>query len=278
MPPQPPDPLLGRTVDGRYRVVAPLGKGGMATVYRAVDEQSGATIALKVLRRDLTKNALVLRRFEREAKAAQKLRHPNILEVFAWGVEGETAYIAMHLAEGRDLLRTLARERPMRQERAARLVAQVCSALALAHASGIVHRDLKPENVMVVPDADAPGGERAVVLDFGIAKVLAPPKPENASPEELAELTKELTRTALTRAGTIVGTPAYMSPEQCKGAEVDGRSDLYTCGVLLYQLLTGELPFVAESPLHTAMKHLQAEPRRPSELRADLDPELERRA
>ncbi|MFO0546850.1 MAG: protein kinase [Polyangiaceae bacterium] len=265
-----PGGLIGQTLIGRFRIDRVLGKGGMATVYAAFDQKRGCPVAVKILKRELTRDTMVLKRFEREARAASHLNHPNVVEVLDWGVEGDEAFISMELAQGVDLLKALVQERPMRQTRAVLVLAQVCSALSMAHSKGIVHRDLKPENILLVVEPAEPGGERAKVLDFGIAKILDVAK--NPGGEETPSY---VTKTALTRVGTIVGTPAYMSPEQCRGGEIDGRSDIYACGVLLYQLVTGELPFAGETPLHTAMRHIHARPRPPSELRRDLHPELE---
>jgi serine/threonine-protein kinase len=269
-----PESLVGRTLVGRFRIDRVLGRGGMATVFAAHDEKAGKLVALKVLKRELTKDPMVLRRFEREAKAASHLSHPNIIAVYDFGVDGGDAFISMELAAGVDLLKALSRERPMRQSRAVLLVAQVCNALGAAHKKGIIHRDLKPENVVLIPEPSEPGGERAKVLDFGIAKILD--VSQKGGGGDAMDPPSYVTKTALTRVGTIVGTPAYMSPEQCRGGEVDGRSDVYACGVLLYQLVTGELPFTGETPLHTAMRHIHAQARPPSELRADLAPALEK--
>lgn len=263
---------VGGTVVGRFRIERVLGRGGMATVFAAFDERRAASVALKVLKRELTRDPMVVRRFEREAKAASHLRHPNVIEILEWGVQGEEAFIAMELASGLDLLRALSQERPMRQSRAVLILAQVCAALTAAHAKGIVHRDLKPENILLVSEPEELGRERAKVLDFGIAKILDLGKGAASGDDPPSYVTK----TALTRVGTIVGTPAYMSPEQCRGGDIDGRSDIYACGVLLYQLVTGELPFSGETPLHTAMRHIHAQPRNPSELRRGLSPAIER--
>jgi serine/threonine-protein kinase len=266
------DPLIGRTLARRFRLDRCIGRGGMATVYAAFDEKTSRDVAVKVLKRELSRDPMVTKRFEREAKAAAKLDHPNTIRIVDHGVDGAEAFIAMELASGRDLLKALGEERPMGQKRAALIGAQICDALEAAHEMGIVHRDLKPENVMLVT---GPGGpDHVKVLDFGIAKIMEA-KPV-ASRADADDPPSYITQTALTRAGTIVGTPAYMSPEQCRGGELDRRSDLYACGVLLYQLLTAELPFTGETPLHTAMRHIHAQPRPPSELRADLDPALER--
>ncbi len=265
------DPLLGRTLARRFRLDRCIGRGGMATVYAAFDAESGGEVAVKVLKRELSRDPMVTKRFEREAKAAAKLDHAHTIRILDHGVDGAEAYIAMELADGRDLLKALGEERPMGQKRAALIAAQICDALEAAHEKGIVHRDLKPENVMLV--AGPSGPDHVKVLDFGIAKIVEA-KPVAARAES-DDPPSYVTQTALTRVGTIVGTPAYMSPEQCRGGELDRRSDLYACGVLLYQLLTGELPFTGETPLHTAMRHIHAPPRPPSELRSDLDPALE---
>ncbi len=268
--------LVGRTLAGRFRIERCIGRGGMATVYAAVveaGEGQGKEVALKVVNRELTRDPMVLKRFHREAKAASKLKHRNTVEVYEYGVDGSDAYIAMELAQGVDLLQALTAENPMRQARSALVVAQVCAALSVAHAAGIIHRDLKPENVMLIPDPAEPGGELVKVLDFGIAKIVETAAVRAGSEDEPPSY---VTKTALTRVGTIVGTPAYMSPEQCRGGELDGRSDVYSCGVLLYQILTGEVPFTGETPLHTAMRHIHAQPKPPSELRPGLSPLLEK--
>jgi eukaryotic-like serine/threonine-protein kinase len=269
--------LVGRTLGKRFRIEKCIGRGGMATVYAARVEsgdRAGTAIALKVVNRELTRDPMVLKRFDREAKSASRLQHRNTVEVYEYGVDGADAYIAMELAQGQDLLHALAAENPMRQARASLIVAQICAGLSAAHGQGIIHRDLKPENVMLVPDPSEPGGERVKVLDFGIAKIVD--SPTNSGAESDDGPPSYVTKTALTRVGTIVGTPAYMSPEQCRGGEVDARSDVYACGVLLYQILTGEVPFTGETPLHTAMRHIHAQPKPPRQLRSSLAPELEK--
>lgn len=266
--------LIGRTIAGRYTIERCIGRGGMASVFAARQEAEPREVAIKIMKRELMKDATVVKRFRREAKAAAMLDHPNTVKILDYGVDGEDAYIAMELAKGKDLFQALAEDRPMTQTRSALIVAQVGAALSAAHAQGIVHRDLKPENVMLVASRDVPGGELVKVLDFGIAKILDAPGDAKPTPAGVARRTE--TSTNLTRAGTVVGTPAYMSPEQCRGGELDGRSDVYSSGVLLYQLLTGQLPFMGETPLHTAMRHIHAPPRPPSEVRAGLAPALER--
>jgi serine/threonine-protein kinase len=265
--------LIGRTIAGRYTIERCIGRGGMASVFAARQDAEPREVAIKIMKRELMKDATVVKRFRREAKAAAMLNHANTVKILDYGVDGEDAYIAMELAKGKDLFQALAEDRPMAQARAALIVAQVGAALSAAHAQGIVHRDLKPENVMLVPSPDAPGGELVKVLDSGIAKILE--APGDAKPVAEGAPRRTETSTNLTRAGTVVGTPAYMSPEQCRGGQLDGRSDVYSAGVLLYQLVTGQLPFMGETPLHTAMRHIHAPPRPPSEIRAGLDPTLE---
>jgi len=271
-------PLIGTTIAGKFRIVRLIGKGGMAAVFAAVQTGQSEEVAVKVMKRELVRDRTVLKRFQREAKAASQLDHPNTVRVLDYGVDGEDAYIAMELARGKDLLQVLSEQRPMAQARAAHIVGQVCSALSAAHDRGIIHRDLKPENIMLVPDNAQPFGESVKVLDFGIAKIVAPPRGAKASGGGGGNTSKvaTITRSALTRVGTIVGTPAYMSPEQCRGGDLDARSDVYSVGVLMYQLVTGQVPFLGETPLHTAMRHIHAAATPPRELRPDLAESFER--
>jgi serine/threonine protein kinase len=275
-----PHPLIGRTVAGRYTIRRLLGEGGMATVWVAEQEEEPHEVALKIMNEELTRDRTFVRRFEREAKAASLVVHPNSVKILSWGLDKAMPYIAMELVVGDDLYVLLEQVGPIGQARAARILAEVCDALEVAHNLGIVHRDLKPENIMVVPPPDAEAaapsvsgavGERVKVLDFGIAKLVAP---------DLVAQEKKVKRdsdpqSGLTQAGTLIGTPAYMSPEQCNLQNIDARSDLYTCGVLLYQLLTGRLPFEGEAPLHTAMLHIHEPLRKPSEFAPNIDAGLE---
>jgi len=265
------EPLIGRTLAGRFRITGFIGEGAMASVFRGVDmTQQGplADVAVKVMHPHLVSDPTFTGRFRLEAQAAARLSHPNSVRIVATGEDGQFHFIAMELVMGRDLAEILTLERRLAPARASRILRGVCDALATAHAQNIVHRDLKPENVMVVDEGDAPGGECVKVLDFGIAKLLDAPagRPGDSDSGPTS---------ALTRVGTVVGTPAYMSPEQCRGQPVDGRSDLYTCGVLLYQLIVGKVPFWSENPFEIAAKQVREKPVPPSHHVDGLDPELE---
>jgi serine/threonine-protein kinase len=186
------------------------------------------------------------------------------------GCDRDVVYIAMELCSGPDLFEVLARERQLSQARAARIAMQVCAALDAAHRRGVVHRDLKPENVVLLRDPDDPTADLVKVLDFGIAKLLEKDKDARDKPAGRAD-------SAITLVGTVVGTPEYMSPEQARGSPpVDARSDIYACGVLLYQLVTGKLPFRGDSPLEVILQHIERPPDIPSTLVPDLHPGLER--
>ena len=237
----------------------------MATVFVAEQDAEPREIALKILRAELLSDKTFAKRFEREAKAAARVQHPNSVTIFDAGVEGDVSYIAMELLRGDDLYALLERHGALSPRAAATIVAEVCDALAVAHGLGIVHRDLKPENIMVVRDpstseADGPvsvalpAGARVKVLDFGIAKLLDKQGDTPGAPGNRLE--SQTGYTAVTRVGTLIGTPAYMSPEQCALQQVDTRSDIYTCGLLLFQMVSGRLPFDGPTPLHIATKHL----------------------
>jgi serine/threonine-protein kinase len=260
--------LIGRRVADRFTITRLLGEGGMALVFVAEQDQEPREVALKIMNEELTADRSFVKRFQREAKAAARVQHPNSVALIDYGVADGLSYIAMELLAGDDLYIMLERDGAITQGRAVRIVVEVCDALMVAHELGIVHRDLKPENIMVIPDASSPNGERVKVLDFGIAKLLAPdtvapPKPD-ADPTS-----------GVTRAGTFIGTPAYMSPEQCALSAVDTRADLYTCGVLLFQLVTGKLPFEGQTPLHTATLHIHEAAPKPSTHAPNIDPRLE---
>jgi len=265
------DALIGRTVAGRFTIKSYLGEGGMATVYAADQEAEPKHVALKVMNQDLMTDRTFVRRFQREAKAAAKVQHPNSVQIIDYGVAGDLLYIAMELLSGDDLYVLLEREGAITQGRAVRILIEVCDALMVAHEMGIVHRDLKPENIMVIGDPSHPSGERVKVLDFGIAKLLA----QDAINEERGGDSRAEQASAVTRAGTFIGTPAYMSPEQCGLLPVDTRADIYTCGVLLFQLITGRLPFEGQTPLHTATLHIHQAPPSPSTFAPTIDPRVE---
>lgn len=231
-----PDDLIGQVVAGRYRVLDRLGAGGMGTVYLAEHQAIEKKVALKVLRPEYSSKPDLVTRFQREAISASRIKHPNVLDVFDFGqLENGCFYLAMEFLEGHDLADELDRATVIRPDRAIRIVLQICKALATAHARGVVHRDMKPENVFLQISAD--GEEQIKIVDFGIAQL--------RSNEELAE--SEHRRRRLTRTGMIFGTPEYMSPEQAAGRHMDLRVDVYATGVILYEMLTGAVPFTGDT-------------------------------
>jgi serine/threonine-protein kinase len=254
------DPLLGSVLGDRYEILALLGEGSMGAVYRGVEMATRRPVAIKVLLPHLIAHDQIRARFEREAAAAMRIRHPNCVRVFEYGVEGGMAYLVMELLEGQDLFAELASRGRLSEERAVRIVIQIAGALGAAHAEGIVHRDLKPENVMLAVDA---AGDRVKLLDFGIAKQIDGP------------IDLEGDVDIITSVGSLIGTPGYMAPEQCQGAAVTALTDIYACGVLLYQLVTGHLPFEHQNPMAAWVAHLSEIPRPPSALLPGLHPGLE---
>lgn len=247
-----PDPLLDRVLVGKFRLEKLLGVGAMGRVYRAEHLSLSQKIAVKVLHEHLTGDESLARRFHREAKSAFTLNHPNSITIMDFGQDDDLLYIAMELLEGRSLHDVIHEDGPLDLERTVRILDQVCLALDEAHHQKIVHRDLKPENIMVQHRRGEP--DFVKVCDFGIAKV------QDASGES-----------AITMAGMVCGTPEYMSPEQARGEPLDGRSDLYSLAVILYQMVTARLPFTAETALGCVTKHLTEQPPKPSDLRPDLD-------
>src|SRR5690242_903454 len=225
-----------------------LGSGGMADVYLAEDEELGRRVAIKILNDKYVPDEQFVERFRREAKNAAALSHPSIVSIYDRGEAEGTYYIAMEFLDGRSLKELIVSRGPAPVTVAVEYARQILQALRFAHRHGIVHRDIKPHNVLV----DAEG--RVKVTDFGIARAGA---------------------SQMTEAGSIVGTAQYLSPEQARGGEIDPRSDLYSLGVVLYELLTGKTPFDGETPVEIAMKHLSNAPKPPSKLRADIPPELD---
>ena len=236
-------------IDHRYRVLRKLGSGGMADVYLAEDQQLGRRVALKLLARRFAEDEQFVERFRREASSAAGLQHPNIVGIFDRGEWDGTYYIAMEYVEGRTLKDIVREKGPAPPEAAVDLTLQILRAARFAHRRGIVHRDIKPQNVLVDHDG------RARVTDFGIAR---------------AGTTPEMTET-----GSIMGTAQYLSPEQAQGKPVDARSDLYSIGIVLYELLTGRVPFDAESPVTVAMMQVNEPPIPPRQLVPEIPPELE---
>jgi beta-lactam-binding protein with PASTA domain len=243
------DTMIDTLFDGRYHIVRKLGTGGMATVYLAEDQTLGRGVAIKILNERHANDEQFVERFRREAKNAAGLSHPNIVSVFDRGEAEGTYYIAMEHLKGRNLKELIAARGPAPVHIAVDVTRQVLAALGHAHENGIVHRDIKPHNVMIDDN------RRVKVTDFGIARAGT---------------------SQMTEAGSIVGTAQYLSPEQARGAPVDQRSDLYSVGVVLYELLTGKVPFTGESPVEIAMKHLSDTPPPPSELNPDVPEDLDK--
>ena len=235
--PHAPDTLAGQVIDGRFRIISKLGAGGMGTVYLAHQESVERKVAIKVM--SGTADQASIQRFFREARSTSALRSVHTVVVHDFGkTSAGQLYLAMELLEGTGLDCLLSRQRALPWPRALHIAAQVAESLAEAHDKGLVHRDLKPSNVFLVPMGDDP--DFVKVLDFGIAKVAS-----------------EGLTTEITQKGSVLGTPTYMSPEQARSDDIDGRSDLYALGVLLYQLISGRPPFAGDTPLATILKHVE---------------------
>jgi len=248
---------------GPYEVLAPLGAGGMGEVYRARDTRLGREVAIKVLPAEVLADPPRRARFVQEARAASSLNHPNIVTIYGIESANGADFIVMEYVPGQTLDGLIPRH-GMRVGEALRLAIPIADALAAAHAAGVVHRDVKPANVMVTRQG------LVKVLDFGLAKLR---QAEAAAGQEDTTVEAEA---KLTRAGTVAGTPAYMSPEQASGGVVDARSDVFSFGVVLYEMVTGRRPFVGGSSAELLAALLKEEPKPPSGLVADLPKELER--
>ncbi len=256
-------------IEGKYRLEQLIAHGGMGSVYRATHLSLERAVAIKILRAEFLADATARERFNREARAAARLKHPNIVAVYDSGhLPNGSAYLVMELIEGRSLREEMrahaARLGQMRPERAVAILSQVCAGIEAAHRQGIIHRDLKPDNVMIETASTYSGEstERVLVLDFGIAKLAIP---ENG----------EQTWKGLTDENMVVGTPKYISPEQCTGQHVDARSDVYSLGVLLYEMLAGHAPFAGENTSVVLLKHLQEPPAPLRRFVSGIRPQLE---
>src|SRR5919109_4444535 len=243
------DTLIGTVFDGRYRIERKLGTGGMADVYLAEDQELGRRVAIKILNDRHAADDQFVERFRREAKNAAGLSHPNIVSVYDRGTAEGTYYIAMEYLDGRSLKELIVSRGPAPVKTAVEYARQILAAVGFAHRHGIVHRDIKPHNVLVTGDDG-----RLKVTDFGIARSGA---------------------SQMTEVGSIIGTAQYLSPEQARGSPVDHTSDLYSVGVVLYEMLTGQVPFTGDTPLEIAMKHLSEVPTPPSELRPEVPHDLD---
>jgi eukaryotic-like serine/threonine-protein kinase len=241
--------LDGRTIGGRYKVDSELGRGGMARVYHATDTLLGRAVAVKVLSAQYADDANFVTRFRREARAAARLNHPNLVQVYDTGSDDGVHYIVMEYVEAKTLADYLSGGGRIMPDRAIELTEAVSDALTVAHSQGVIHRDIKPANIMVTRDG------QVKVTDFGIARVT--------------------TNETVQQTAAVLGTASYLSPEQAQGEPIDQRSDLYSLGCVLYEMLTGRPPFIADSPVAVASKHVLEQPIPASRLNPDVSPELD---
>ena len=241
--------MQDRVLSDRYRVISHLARGGMADVYEAEDTLLNRRVAVKVLHANYASDRAFVTRFKREAQAAANLSHPNIVAIYDWGQDGPTYYMVMELIEGRTLREILKTEGALLPRRAAEIAAETAAALTVAHQAGVVHRDIKPGNIMVTNDG------AVKVTDFGIARAL--------------DDSEELTRT-----GAVIGTATYFSPEQAQVLPADGRSDVYSLGVVLYEMLTAQPPFTGESPVAVAYQHVSEYAPSPDQINTDVPADL----
>jgi len=241
--------MLGKVFNQRYRLKEKIGSGGMADVFLADDLLLERQVAVKVLHSQFATDPAFIQRFRREAQAAANLNHPNIVSIYDWGNEGDLYYIVMEYVEGRSLKEILNTDGRILPERAAEIAAEICAALQFAHRQNLVHRDIKPHNIAITNMG------QVKVMDFGIARAGA--------------------GEGITQTGMVMGTPQYISPEQAQGLAVDGRSDIYSLGVVLYEMLTGKVPFDDPNPVTVAYKQVREDPLPPSLIDPEISPTLE---
>ncbi|MGH2467519.1 MAG: protein kinase domain-containing protein, partial [Candidatus Limnocylindrales bacterium] len=242
-------PEIGRVLSGRYRLVELIGEGGMATIYRAHDTQLGRDVAVKLLRPEYGRDAAFVARFRQEAQAAASLSHPNVASVYDYGTDAAGPFIVMELVDGEDLAAILRERGALPPNAAARIALGIADALAAAHAHGLVHRDIKPSNVLITTSG------QVRVVDFGIARAVS--------------------EAQLTMPGTTLGSVHYFSPEQARGEQVTSASDVYSLGLVLFEMLTGQRPFGGDSAAAVAMARLTADVPPPSSIRNDVPPALD---
>lgn len=241
--------LINRTLDNRYTIMERIGGGGMADVYRAMDNLLDRSVAVKVLHTQFAADDDFVRRFRREGQAAAKLSHPNIVNIYDVGQDDDIYYIVMEYIAGETLKEKIQRNGHLPVESALHIALQIAEALEHAHQNNLVHCDIKPHNILITSSG------RVKVTDFGIARAA--------------------TSVSMTQTGTVIGSVHYFSPEQAKGSVINAKSDLYSLGVVMYEMLTGQVPFTGENPISIALKHIQDEPRRPSELNVGIPPLVE---
>ena len=249
IPTAPSDPLIGTLVDGRYQVVARIARGGMATVYEALDTRLDRTVALKMMSAALAEDPDFVTRFRREARAAAQLSHPHVVAVFDQGEAAGLPYLAMEYVPGRTLRDVLRDYGALTPEQALTILDPVLEALIAAHDAGFVHRDIKPENILISDDG------RVKVTDFGLARAVS--------------------NTTTATQGMIIGTVAYLSPEHVERGDADARSDVYGAGICLFEMVTGQVPFAAESAITVAYQHVNADVPSPSSLRSTVPPDVD---
>ena len=237
--------LEGKLLGGRYEIIEKIGNGGMATVYKATDKVLKRYVAVKILRDEFTTDEEFIKRFEVEAQSAARLTHPNIVSIYDVGVDGNLYYIVMELIQGKTLKEIIIKEKgPLPWKWSINVAIQIASALEMAHRNNIIHRDIKPHNIIITEDGIAK------VTDFGIAKAVS--------------------NSTITAFGTTIGSVHYFSPEHARGGFTDAKSDLYSLGVVMYEMVTGRVPFDADTPVSVALKHMQEQPEEPIELNPNL--------